>query len=94
MKLNVYSIFDTATGAYNKPFYGQADNWAIRVFSDLCTAADSEISKHPSDYSLVRTATWDDQNCHFNQENVTTLITGLEAVAASQKVPAAPNDLQ
>ena len=32
MRLNVYSVYDVAAGAYARPFFLQSDAAAIRVF--------------------------------------------------------------
>lgn len=86
MRLNVYCIFDTATGAYMRPFFLHADGQAVRMFTDIAADADHEVGKHPEDYFLVRIGVWDDQTAEFAQESVSTLITGLEAVASSRKM--------
>ena len=84
MKLNMYSIFDTATGAYMRPFFLQSDGQALRMFSDLVNDKEHEVGKHPEDYSLVRFGVWDDQNCNVSQEAVETLSTANEMVARSR----------
>ena len=86
MKLNIYSVFDSAVGAYMRPFYMQSDGAALRAFGDLALDADHEVGRHPEDYSLCRLGVWDDQNAEFAPEAVTTLMTGLESVAASRNV--------
>lgn len=86
MKLTIYSIYDTATAAYVKPIFLQSDGQAIRLFTDATVAADSEIAKHPEDYSLVRLGIWDDQTAKFSLEDKETLITGNEALAQARKV--------
>lgn len=58
MKLNAYCIYDTATAAYMRPVFMQSDGQAIRTFIDIATSADSDIGKHPEDYSLVRIGIW------------------------------------
>mgnify|MGYP000196989557 CR=1 FL=1 len=86
MKLNMYAIFDSAVGAYMRPFFLQADGQAQRMFSDMASDAEHEVGRHPEDYSLCRIGVWDDENAETAVEAVTTIITGLEAVAASRKV--------
>ena len=86
MRLNVYTIFDTASGAYMRPFYMQADNAAIRSFKDLAVAADHEIGKHPEDYSLWRIGTFDDNKGMLVPEDRECLATALELVATAQRV--------
>jgi len=60
MQLNVYSIYDKATNAYMRPFFMQSDGQALRGFTDESVRADSEIAKHPEDYSLFRIGSFDD----------------------------------
>lgn len=86
MKINLYSIFDSAASAYRKPFFMQADGEAMRGFSDLCMNAESEIGKHPEDYSLCRHGSFSDADGKVFAEDVCVLITGIKAVAESRKV--------
>lgn len=86
MRLNVYSIFDTASGTYRRPFFMMADGEAMRVFSDMAANAEHEIGAHPEDYSLVRIGTYDDNKARLVPENVETLATALELVARDRNV--------
>ena len=83
MKLKMYSIFDQATSAYMRPFFMQADGQAIRFFMDVANDKESDIGKHPEDYSLCRIATFDDQSAYVEAEKVRVLITGLESTSRS-----------
>ena len=74
MRVMVYTIFDTASGA------------AMREFSDLAVNADHPIGKHPEDYSLFRIGQFDDNKIQLVAEDKECLITGLEAVAASRQI--------
>lgn len=86
MKMNIYSVFDTACGAYQKPFFGNADGEVMRSFIDIATDAEHAIGQHPEDYSLMRLGTFDDQNGLIQNEENSCLSTGLEAVAHSRNV--------
>ena len=94
MRLNVYSIFDTATGAYMRPFFLQSDGQAMRLFCDIAMDAEHEVGKHPEDYHLARLGVWNDQDAQYSPEKVSTLITGLQAVAASRQVPPGQVDIE
>jgi len=61
MRMFVYTIFDSATAAYMRPFFMQSDGQATRAFSDIANDPDHDIGKHPEDYSLYRIGQWDDQ---------------------------------
>ena len=86
MKMNSYSVYDTATAAYMRPFFMQSDGQALRAFTDLATDAEHDIGKHPEHYSLVRLGTFDDNTGDFNNEKNSTITTGLQAVANSRKI--------
>ncbi len=86
MKLVIYSIFDTATGLYSRPYFSQADAEAMRAFADIIQDAEHPCGKHPEDYSLVRIGMFDDTRGDIHNEENETLVTGLEAVAKSRNV--------
>lgn len=91
MRINAYSIYDTASGVYMRPFFLEADGQAIRAFSDMAVDAEHDIGRHPEDYSLCRIGIFDNNKGQFTPEDVLTLITGNEAVAASRKVVKMPS---
>lgn len=93
MKLNVYSIYDTAVGAYMRPFFLQSDGQAQRMFKDLVQDKEHDVGKHPEDYSLVRIGSYNDQKGKLEPEDVEALVTGLEMVAASREVSRANLEL-
>lgn len=82
MKLNIYSIFDSASGLYSRPFFTQSDAEAIRSFSDIAQDADHPIGKHPEDYTLFRIGTFDDNSALINNEANESLCTALERISA------------
>ena len=86
MKLNAYSIFDSASGAYTRPFFMPADAQAVRSFRDIALDADHEIGKHPDDYRLVRCGVWDDNTCVFVPEEISVIAKAWELVAESRQV--------
>ena len=57
MRLNVYTIFDSASSAYMRPFFMSSDGQALRSFTDISQDAEHEVGKHPEDYSLFRIVT-------------------------------------
>ena len=86
MRLNVYTIFDSAAGAYMRPFFAQSDGQALRGFTDISCDAEHDIGKHPEDYSLYRIGTFDDQKAKLDPEDRQCLATAQEVVASSRKV--------
>ncbi len=86
MKINIYTIFDTASGLYMRPFFMNADAAAIRTFGELSTDADHEVGKHPEDYSLFRIGIYDDNTAVITAETRSCLSTALELVASVRNV--------
>ena len=86
MKLFVFSIFDTASGVYLRPFFAEAEGQATRSFQDIAVSADHEIGKHPEDYTLFRVGIFDNKTGHFDAEPPTKVATAIELVSASRRV--------
>ena len=60
MKLNLYAIFDTASGVYDGPLRSRADAEAIRDFRGLVMNAETKVAQNPEDFYLVRIGMFDD----------------------------------
>ena len=86
MKYGVYSVYDTATAMYLRPFYFQTDGQALRFFQDVSVSAESEIAKHPEDYTLFKLGEFDDNKGSFQGEHPKSLATALEMVAKSRQI--------
>ena len=79
MKLNVYSIFDSAAKAYTNPFFMHNDGLAIRAFSDNVNAEqENNISKHPDQFTLFHIGEFDDSTGEITTGVVKSLGTGLQ----------------
>jgi len=92
MRLNVYTIYDQAAGAYLRPFFMQSDGQAMRTFTDIATDADHDIGRHPKDYSLFRIGSWDDNTAKLIPDEKECLATALEVIALSRKIEPAQLD--
>lgn len=86
MKQNIYSIYDTASGLYSRPFFTKSDAEAVRSFSDIATDAEHPIGAHPEDYTLFRLGTFDDVCGELHNEANESLATALELVSKSRNV--------
>lgn len=62
MRINLYSIYDSKASAFAPPFFMLRDQEAIRAFADTARDPQTRIAKHPSDYTLHRLGTLDDQS--------------------------------
>ncbi len=86
MKTNLYAIFDTAAGIYDRMVFAQADGMVTREFQDLCVDAEHPYGQHPEDYSLFRLGNFDNLTGKILDEKNECLCTGLEVVAVSRNV--------
>lgn len=81
MKLNAYCIFDSAALRYERPFFMQSDQEAIRTFGDLASGRhDHPVGQHPEDYSLFRVGVFDDQTAKFQPEDRECLVHAMETL--------------
>ncbi len=96
MKTQIYSIFDTASGTYQKPTFARADGEIMREFQNITTDKKHPCGEHPEDYSLVRLGNFDDQTGKVVNEENECLATGLEmvALARSKSISLAPEEIQ
>lgn len=61
MELLTFSVFDSKCVAYMAPFFMNSRGQALRAFQDLSDDPQSMIFKHPADFTLFETGTYDDQ---------------------------------
>ncbi len=82
MKLNLYTIYDTAAAYYKNPWCAQTDEQAMREFTDIFDG-DNPIARHPEHYYLQYLGTFNTDTGKIiqDQARVKTLLTGLEALA-------------
>ena len=52
MKLYIVAVHDQAADAFMRPFFVPSIGMAIRSFTDEVNRADSEMNRHPGDYTL------------------------------------------
>lgn len=61
MIINVFAIYDTAVNAYSQPYYSHTNGSALRAFADHVNDPNSNVNKHPADYSLFHLGTFNDE---------------------------------
>ncbi|SMN17374.1 Phage single stranded DNA synthesis  len=60
MQHKIFTIYDEKAGAYFPPFFLPTKNMAIREFDNLVNDPESQIHKHPQDYTLFYLGIFDD----------------------------------
>lgn len=88
MRSNVYSVYDRASGIYDRPFISHSDAAAVRAFSDIASDADHPIGKHPEDFTLYRVGTWEDNNGTIVPQDPEKVIGAHEAYTAARAIRA------
>ncbi len=86
MKINIYGIYDTASGLYRFPMFIGSDGEALRSFADTSVNAESDIGKHPEDYTLFRLGTFNDVTGKIMGENPESISSALACVASSRQI--------
>lgn len=71
MKQNAYSIKDDKAQTFGVPFFTHNDGTALRSFQHLADDPSSMVHRHPSDFSLYRTGSYDDQTGKITAEEPT-----------------------
>lgn len=88
MKMQVYSLYDAAIGAYAKPFFMQSVGQALRGLKDLLADHNSEVAKHPEDYILFKLGEFDDETGKFVSDGPVSIANCVELVSeARNRVP-------
>lgn len=73
MNKNIYSIYDSKTGVFNTPFFAMNNATAIRTFSDAANDTQTNINRHPEDFSLFHIGTYDEESGEVSPANHTNL---------------------
>jgi hypothetical protein len=86
MKMNMYTIFDVASGAYMRPFFMPSDGQAKRAFKDISTDAEHEVGRHPEDYTLYKVGIFDDNSGEVMAFSPEKIVTALACVSESRQI--------
>lgn len=77
MILEIYTIYDSATQAYGRPFFlaskGEALRFAIQVSED----PNMLIGRFPDQFTLFRIGQYDDQSAYIDQLETRERIVGF-----------------
>ncbi len=65
MILQIFDIFDSATGSYARPFFMLSKGEATRAFVDIINDDQSSIHKHPEDFTLFHLGSFDQETAEF-----------------------------
>lgn len=80
MELNAYCIVDSKGKFFNLPFFVRNVEIAKRSFSDLVRNPQTDIGRHPEDYTLFYVGKFDDSSGSLKGETPQSVCNGLEYV--------------
>ena len=81
MIVNLYAVYDSASGVYDGPFPGQADAKMVQKFGDMAKNPETEVGKHPDCFTLFKVATWNDGTGEVVDLVSERLCNGAEIIA-------------
>lgn len=79
--LIVVTIHDAALGAFMRPWFAQSAGQARRMFGDEVARPESDLHKHPADYSLYQIGTFDDDSAELKPTVRVALAKGSDYVS-------------
>ncbi len=68
MTSKICAIWDSKAEAYSQPMFFQSEGQAVRSFGDESNRNDSNIGKHPEDYTLFLLGEWDERTGKISLE--------------------------
>lgn len=81
----MYAIYDEKSKVYNKPFSMINEAVAIRAVKDLTLDKNTEVGRHPYDFSLWELGTYDDETANFVPYETKKLICMAHEIDAFQQ---------
>lgn len=92
MKLEIFAVYDAATGAFLQPFFSPSKGAALRSLTDAVNDEKHEFSRHSSDYTLFILGSWDDNSGVFTSSVPERVVGCLELVVKkeTEKSPFVP----
>lgn len=61
MKIMLYSVYDSKAAVYGQPNFLLNRGTALRAWQDACNDAQSNVGKHPADFTMFEIGSWDDE---------------------------------
>lgn len=80
MKMEVFTVYDKAVLAYMQPFYARHVGEAIRSFTELANNPETNVGRHPTDFTLFHLGRYDDGTGLFEGNAPARVIDASEVV--------------
>lgn len=86
MKLQIYTVFDSAVGAHLQPFFVRSEGEALRMLRAAVNDTNTQFHANPSDYSLVYLGEFDDSTGDLDTVTRSTLVN----LSSLRELPSQP----
>ncbi len=90
MITNIYVIHDKCAKMYNKPFFQLNDSVAMRTAQDIVNTPNTDIYNTPSDFTMFKIGTYDDENAHINIDPDMPILVRFHELQQLSDTPAGP----
>lgn len=67
MKKELYVIYDSKSAVYGNPFAQLNDQVALRMAADLAQDMDTEVGRHPTDFTMFKIGSYEDTTGQVTQ---------------------------
>ncbi len=84
----VFTVHDSCSGVYDRPFVGRSEGDAVRSFGDIAMDAEHPIGKHPEHFSLYRLGSYDDNTGKLDPCTPVHVVSAVDLISASRKISA------
>ena len=84
--MDIFTVYDSKSGAYMRPFYARSKGEAIRSFTtEVNSGSDTSlVAQYPADFTLFHLGSFDDEKASFDLlPTPVSLGVALEFAAAS-----------
>lgn len=74
----MYVIYDSKAEVYNRPFFLINDDIALRSALDLIQDTQTDLHRHPADFTMFKIGTYDDQTSIISDDQRTNICNFAE----------------
>ncbi len=85
MQQFMFVIYDSKANAFMTPWFLTTEQLAIRAFGDLANDPESNVFRHPDDYTLFTIGTFNDATAKINWNEPQTLGNAIQFKDQRQK---------
>ena len=92
MLMKIFAIYDAGISTWKPPMFCRAKGEILRWWTEMINSGQTDISKHPADFTLFEIGSWDDENNKFTHYKAPLslgvaleFVKAAEAEAASQE---------